>query len=323
MQRLPAALEQAIVGGVLDQRVLEAIVGSRRRALDKQEVGFGEPLQRRLQRRLVQFGDVTQQRVGEVASKNSPDLRHLARRAKPIEARGERLLQGRRDRLNAALLTALEKQARHLLDEQRHAAGALADPLDHFLGERMAGRDLADHARDAGAIERGQRNQAMVRAQAPRRPELRTSRSQEEQRRLRATVGERAQQVERRRVSPVQVLESEHDRLRPRPSQNQSGHCRQLPAPQLLRWEASRALRRQRNVYERREQGRVFRRVEANQPQRVLEICRGAARQEHPHQSAADPIRRLDAAACSAKAAKRSTRSRYEASQSAANGTLE
>ena len=27
VQRLPAALEQAVVGGVLDQRVLEAIVG--------------------------------------------------------------------------------------------------------------------------------------------------------------------------------------------------------------------------------------------------------------------------------------------------------
>ena len=50
MQRLPAALEQAVVGRVLDQRVLEAIVRLRRRALDKQKVGVGEPIQRRLQR---------------------------------------------------------------------------------------------------------------------------------------------------------------------------------------------------------------------------------------------------------------------------------
>ena len=35
----------------------------------------------------------------------------------------------------------------------------------------MAGRDLADHARDAGPIQWGQRNQAVVRAQAPRRTE--------------------------------------------------------------------------------------------------------------------------------------------------------
>jgi hypothetical protein len=45
VQRLPAALEEAVVSRVLDQRVLEAIVGLRRRALDKQEVGLGEPIQ--------------------------------------------------------------------------------------------------------------------------------------------------------------------------------------------------------------------------------------------------------------------------------------
>src|SRR6516164_374894 len=100
MERLPSALEQAVVGRVLDQRVLEAIVGLRRRALDKQKVGFGEPLQRRLQRQLVKFGDATQQLVREVASKNRPDLRYFSRGAEPIESRSERLLQGRRDRLN-------------------------------------------------------------------------------------------------------------------------------------------------------------------------------------------------------------------------------
>ena len=45
VQRLPAALEQTVVGRVLDQRVLEAIVRLRRSALDKQQVGFGKPVQ--------------------------------------------------------------------------------------------------------------------------------------------------------------------------------------------------------------------------------------------------------------------------------------
>ena len=109
MQRLAAALEQAVVGRVLDQRVLEAIVGLRRSALDKQEVGVGKPIQRRLQRRLVQLRDIAQQRIGEIASKHRADLRHLTRRPEPIEARGEGLLQGRRDGLNAALLAALQQ----------------------------------------------------------------------------------------------------------------------------------------------------------------------------------------------------------------------
>ena len=43
MQRLPAALQQAVVGGVLDQRMFEAIVRLRRRALDIEQVGFGKP----------------------------------------------------------------------------------------------------------------------------------------------------------------------------------------------------------------------------------------------------------------------------------------
>jgi hypothetical protein len=43
MDRLTAALEKAVVGRILDQRVLEAISSLRRSALDKQQVGFGKP----------------------------------------------------------------------------------------------------------------------------------------------------------------------------------------------------------------------------------------------------------------------------------------
>ena len=43
VQRLAAALEQAVVGRVLDQRVLEAIVRLRAGALGEEEVRAGEP----------------------------------------------------------------------------------------------------------------------------------------------------------------------------------------------------------------------------------------------------------------------------------------
>jgi hypothetical protein len=62
------------------------------------------------------------------------------------------LLQGGGDRLHVTLLTALEQEARHFLDRQRHAASALIDPLDHVLGECVAGRDFTDHTFDAGTI---------------------------------------------------------------------------------------------------------------------------------------------------------------------------
>ena len=70
----------------------------------------------------------------------------------------------------------------------------------------------------------------------------------------------------------MEVFESEDNRLGPRPSQNQSGHRRQLPSPQLVRREISRAARRERDVHERCEQRRMFGRVEADQTQRVFEV---------------------------------------------------
>jgi hypothetical protein len=42
-----------LIGGVLDQRMLEATVSLGRSALDEQEIGVGEPVQRCLQRRLI------------------------------------------------------------------------------------------------------------------------------------------------------------------------------------------------------------------------------------------------------------------------------
>jgi hypothetical protein len=43
------------------------------------------------------------------------------------------LLQSWWDRLNTTLLATFNKQARHLLNEQRHAAGALVDAFDNIL----------------------------------------------------------------------------------------------------------------------------------------------------------------------------------------------
>ena len=169
-------------------------------------------------------GHVAQQPVRKIAAEHRPDLRHLPRLAEPVEARGERLLQGRRDGLNAASRAALEEQARHLLDEQRHAAGPLADAVDHVGGQGMARGDLAHHAPHLRAVERRERNDAVVRAQAPVRAEFRPGRHDDEKRRLGAALRQRPQQIERGRIGPVQVLEGEHDRLRPGACQEQGRH---------------------------------------------------------------------------------------------------
>ena len=65
---------------VLDQRVFEAIISLRRSALDKQQVGFGKPLQRGLKSGFVQARHITQQRIDEITSENRANLCDLTRR---------------------------------------------------------------------------------------------------------------------------------------------------------------------------------------------------------------------------------------------------
>ena len=70
----------------------------------------------------------------------------------------------------------------------------------------------------------------------------------------------------------MQVLEGEHDRLRPRGRQNPRRHCRQLPAAQLLWREFRDAILGQGDIDQGCEQRRVFAWVEADQFQSVLEV---------------------------------------------------
>ena len=70
MQRPATAPKEAIVSCVLDQCMLETVVGLRRDAVDKQDVRLREPLERRLQSRLVQVRNRLQQRVREATSKH-------------------------------------------------------------------------------------------------------------------------------------------------------------------------------------------------------------------------------------------------------------
>ena len=158
-------------------------------------------------------------RVGEAAADHRADLRHLARRAEPVEPRHQRLLQRRRNRLDAAaLLAALQQQPRHFLDEQRHAAGAGGDILHHVARQRMAGGKLRHHLLHLAAIERRERDGAVMRAHAPGRTELGPRRRHDEQRRQRAALGDAAQHVERGRIGPMQILERQHQRLRLAPA---------------------------------------------------------------------------------------------------------
>ena len=72
------------------------------------------------------------------------------------------------------------RSRRHLLDKQRHAAGARGDVVDHLVRQRVAGGKLRHHVPHLGTVERGKRDGAVMRAHAPGRPELGPRRRQDE-----------------------------------------------------------------------------------------------------------------------------------------------
>ena len=79
------------------------------------------------------------------------------------------------------------------------------------------------------AIERRQRNRAVMRAHAPGRPKLGPGGDKNEQRRQRAAFGDAAQDIERGRIGPMQVFKRQHHRLDPR-----TGHHPVRSAPPVV-----------------------------------------------------------------------------------------
>ena len=77
MQGLARAAQQCAVGGVLDQRVLEQILGRRRHAALEDEAGFDEAAQRLLQFGVGELHDRCQQLKGKVAPDCGANLRHI------------------------------------------------------------------------------------------------------------------------------------------------------------------------------------------------------------------------------------------------------
>jgi hypothetical protein len=118
--------------------------------------------------------------------------------------------------LDAALLVALQKEARHFLNEQWHAPSALGHTINDFLWERVAGSKLANHLPYLLAVEWGKSNHSVMRAHPPWGPELWPSGHKDEQRCERPAFGDAAQDIKRGWVRPVQVFERQYHRLNPR-----------------------------------------------------------------------------------------------------------
>ena len=161
----------------------------------------------------------------ELAADHGADLRHLLDRGEAVEARHQRVVQGRRDRerrQRAGQLVAvagIREQARfqhrlgQLLDEQRHAVGARHDLLDDLGRQRLVARDPCDQIRPLAPAQTAHGQRGDVRLAGPGRLELRPEGDQHQDGQPLDALDHEAQELERRRVDPVHVLVERQHRL--------------------------------------------------------------------------------------------------------------
>jgi hypothetical protein len=129
-------------------------------AATEQQPGIGEAVEPESQLWRGSLRRLFDQIIAEFSADHRTDLRNLlGDRPKPIKTRDQRGVQGRRDRklrrrsCRQYLLLRFEDRFGQLLDEERHAVGALDDLVDGFAGEAGIAREALDQRR---AVASGQ-----------------------------------------------------------------------------------------------------------------------------------------------------------------------
>ena len=162
----------------------------RRRARHRPDhVLLGEPGERAVQRR-----ERGEQVAVEVAAEHGGHVDHIPEPGELLEALGEQTLQGGRD------VGALDARLEHLLDEQWHATGGR---------EVGFGAPGEDHRADVLGREPVELDRLVG---PPRRLELGPVRGHTQDRDAEQAAGDPAEQLDRRRIGPMQVLH--HEQLR-------------------------------------------------------------------------------------------------------------
>src|SRR5262249_32966831 len=121
---------------------------------------------------------------------------------------------------------------------------------------------------------------AVVRANSPGWPKLWASGDQDKQRRQRTAFGNATKEIECGRVGPMNIFERQHDRL-----DLGACHCPirercQLSAPQFLGRQSQRPFLWQRNVEQWGKYRGTLHRVELDQRESVLQVCKPPLRRQ-------------------------------------------
>jgi len=117
-------------------------------------------------------------------------------------------------------VAALAHQREHLLDEERIASRRVADARPEGVVELAAGEQRLDQHVGRERVERlEQRRRRVQLAAAPADPpveQLRPRDAQEQDRRVTREIGDVLDQLEERRLAPMDVVEHDHERRRER-----------------------------------------------------------------------------------------------------------
>ena len=268
VQALPARPHRVGVDRLLRERVPPRV--RRRGAADlDDELRAERLLERELDDLLVGVGEPRAARRSENVRPRTAAARRTstcASSSRPI-AQQDRLAHGLRDPelLDRAPLpapalevhvAALDRLAQHLLDHERVALGALGDQVAELVGHLVGVEDRRDHLGDAERLQRGQRHR-LREPRAAARPGAsaaadggagarRAVGAEDERRHVLQPPREMVEQLARRRVGPVDVVDDEQHAAAAR-GRAEHGDDR-LEEPQLR---LRRIARRRRGVAER------------------------------------------------------------------------
>ncbi len=177
MQRLARRAQQALVGHVLNQGVLEHTGRLAAGAAALDEPRCVELVERQFDfpRRLL--ANRAEQLVGELATERRSHLSDGFTHRQTVQPRHERILKGRRhiQRRTRRIPLGLEQCAGELLDEQRNAVGLGDDVGEHRLGEPGVLGDAIDQRARLAPIDATERYQAGIGLAGPGRLEARAA----------------------------------------------------------------------------------------------------------------------------------------------------
>ncbi len=282
MDILSPGLQQAVIGGILNQGVLARVGRLRAAAAAKDQFAGDQLLKGSFQAGARR--NLRQQLECEVAADAGGDLRNLLDSAETVETRRQAVLQGSRDRQrrqrafqDIAIVflsqkARLQHRLRQFLDKQWHAIRFGDDLVEHLFRQRLAAGHPGHHVRALAAAQSVQGMQGDMSAGGPWHGKLRPTGYDQQHGGVLNAVDNPIQGLERAGIDPVDIFEDHQHRAGCRQCHCQIGECRNEILFLLLRarWQRGIAIGRQRQ--HGGEQGQWRRHAARGLPQQVFQL---------------------------------------------------